>query len=109
MTLSRYSEACSLTPFRAESRSAWRFPASKTVPVLAIQGGADPQDPPSNLPRLKQSFPDSRMVVLPYQGHHIGLNGCVAQMIQGVITHGTTRDLDTTCVGAILPPRFPLS
>jgi hypothetical protein len=35
------------------------------VPVLALVGGADPQDPVTNLSDLMQHFPDSRTGVFP--------------------------------------------
>ena len=38
-------EDCSSVPKRAEPRSLWTLPASSRVPVLALVGGADPQDP----------------------------------------------------------------
>src|SRR6476646_508772 len=34
---------------RAEPKSLWRLPAHSSVPVLAFVGGADPQDPLTNL------------------------------------------------------------
>jgi hypothetical protein len=34
----------------------WRLPASSRVPVIAFAGGADPQDPVTNLSNLKQHF-----------------------------------------------------
>lgn len=98
---------CPNIPRRAEPRASWTFPSGST-PVLAIAGGADPQDPISNLPRLRQSFPDSRAVVVPYYGHEFGASGCLAGIVADVVTRGTTRGLDTHCVASLVPPPFEL-
>jgi hypothetical protein len=77
--------------------------------VLAFVGGADPQDPPSNLSDLKRHFPDSRTVVLPHVGHEFGIGGCVGETMAELVERGTTRGLDTTrCEGAVVVPSFPL-
>jgi len=99
--------ACPAFPRRAEPRSLWRFPSGKT-PVLAIAGGADPQDPISNLPRLRQSFPDSRAVVVPFYGHEFTSAGCLARITAQFVERRTTRKLDTSCVSALVPPPFEL-
>ena len=98
---------CTALPRRAEPRSLWTFPSSKRVPVLAIAGGADPQDPIVNLPGLKRHFPDSRAVILPYAGHHWSIGGCVGLITANFVDSGTTAGLDTSCTSTILPPPFP--
>ena len=80
------------------------------MPVLALVGGADPQDPVTNLSDLKQHFPDSRIVVFPHVGHDFNIGGCVDEMMADVVERGTTRRLDTTrCDGAVVVPPFPLT
>jgi pimeloyl-ACP methyl ester carboxylesterase len=99
--------ACTAIPKRAEPRSLWTFPSGKT-PVLAIAGGADPQDPITNLPKLGQSFPDSRAVVIPYFGHSFSSAGCLDGIVAAFISRGTTKGLRTDCIGALVPPPFEL-
>ena len=74
--IAAFRNACSSVPKRAEPRSLWTLPASSPVPVLALVGGADPQDPVTNLSDLKQHFPDSRTVIFPHVGHQFGIGGC---------------------------------
>jgi pimeloyl-ACP methyl ester carboxylesterase len=101
---------CSSVAKRAEPRALWRLPASSSVPVLALVGGADPQDPVTNLSNLKQHFPDSRTVVFPQIGHEFNIGGCVDEMMADLVDRGTTRGLDTTrCEGAVVVPPFPLT
>jgi pimeloyl-ACP methyl ester carboxylesterase len=108
--IAAFRKACSSVPRRAEPHSLWTLPASSRVPVLAFVGGADPQDPITNLPNLKQQFPDSRAVILPHTGHRFYIGSCVDQMMADFVAHGTTKGLDTTrCDGLVVAPPFPLT
>ena len=79
------------------------------MPVLAYVGGFDSQDPATNLPDLKQHFPDSRIVVLPYEGHELtGLGDCFNTWLASFVSRGTTKGLDTSCdATAVAVPPFP--
>jgi pimeloyl-ACP methyl ester carboxylesterase len=79
------------------------------VPVLALVGGADPQDPLTNLSDLKQRFPDSRAVVLPHQGHDFSWGRACDAVLANFVELGTTKGVDTTpCVREVVVPAFPL-
>jgi pimeloyl-ACP methyl ester carboxylesterase len=102
--------ACSDVPKRAEPRSLWRLPTSSRVPVLALVGGADPQDPVTNLSDLNRHFPDSLPVVLPHQGHDFSWDGACDAMLATFVELGTTKGLDTSaCVGEVVVPAFALT
>jgi pimeloyl-ACP methyl ester carboxylesterase len=104
-----FRQACSSVPKRAEPRSLWRLPTSSRVPVLALVGGADPQDPITNLDDLKQYFPDSRIVVLPHLGHDFSFGSACDAMLAEFVDRGTSRGLDTTpCVGEVVVPPLEL-
>jgi pimeloyl-ACP methyl ester carboxylesterase len=108
--IAQFRWGCTFIPKRAEPRSLWTFPASKRVPVLVFAGGADPQDPITNLPALTQNFPDSRVVILPDIGHQFDVGGCVDEIITNFITRATTKGLVTTqCKSAIFVPPFRLA
>jgi pimeloyl-ACP methyl ester carboxylesterase len=81
------------------------------VPVLAFAGGADPQDPASNLADLERHFPDSRIVVFPHLGHDwAGVGGCLDAIVTDFVDSATTKGLDTTfCADAVVVPPFPLT
>lgn len=105
-----YRKECSSVRKRAEPRSLWTLPASSRVPVVALVGGADPQDPVTNLSDLKRHFPDSRTVVLPHLGHDFSWGGACDAMLADFVARGTTKGLDTTsCVGEVVVPPFVLS
>jgi pimeloyl-ACP methyl ester carboxylesterase len=108
--LAEFREACSSVPKRDEPRSLWTLPTSSRVPVLALTGGADPQDPPANLSDLERHFPDSRTVVFPHTGHEFYVGGCVDEILVDFVERGTTKGVDTTqCDGAVVVPPFVLS
>jgi pimeloyl-ACP methyl ester carboxylesterase len=107
--IAQFRWGCTFMPKRAEPRSFWTFPSSTRVPVLAITGDLDPQDPITNLPDLKRNFPDSRAVILAGTAHELPLGGCIDQIEASFIDSGTTRDLDTGCAATIAAPPFRLS
>ncbi len=108
--IAAFRHRCNSVPKRAEPGSLWRLPTSSRVPVLAFVGGADPQDPLTNLANLKQHFPDSSTVVFPHVGHSFGIGGCVDEMMADLVDRGTAVGLDTTrCEGAVVVPPFPLT
>jgi len=73
-----------------------------------LAGGADPQDPITNFPNLKQAFPNSRTIVVPNQGHWVARYGCLADLVGRFVERGTAAKLDPSCVRTIRPPAFAL-
>jgi TAP-like protein len=108
--IAAFRRQCDSVPKRAEPRTQWTLPASSRVPLVAFVGGADPQDPVTNLSGLKQHFPDSRTVVFPRVGHEFNIGGCVDQIMADFADRGTTKGPDTTrCAGAVVVPPFELT
>lgn len=108
--IAAFRQECSSVPRRPEPESLWTLPTSSRAPVLALVGGADPQDPLTNLSNLKQHFPDSRTVVFPHIGHQFNIGGCVDPIMADFVERGTTKGLDTKrCDGAVVVPPFELT
>ena len=108
--IAEFRQECSSVQKRAEPRPLWTLPVSSRVPVVALVGGADPQDPVTNLSDLKRSFPDSRTVVFPHLGHELSWDDACDGMLASFVDNGTTRSLDTTpCVNEVVVPPFKLS
>ena len=108
--LAAFRHACGSIRKRPEPRSLWRLPASSRVPLLALVGGADPQDPVTNLSDLKHHFPDSRTIVFPHIGHQFDVGGCVDPILADFVDRATTDGLDTSlCDGAVVVPPFELT
>jgi pimeloyl-ACP methyl ester carboxylesterase len=106
-SLDLLAELCPLIPSWTPNASDWRRPAGRT-PVLALVGGADPQDPVGNLAGLTTSMPSARVVVAPGQGHAIGQLGCLGRLVARFVDRGTAAGLDVGCAHRIPIPRFTL-
>jgi TAP-like protein len=107
--IAAFRHQCDTAPKRAEPRSLWTLPTHSSVPVLAFVGGADPQDPATNLSGLKRHFPDSRTIVFPRIGHDFNIGGCVDDIITDFADRGTAKGVDPTlCDGAVVVPPFVL-
>jgi pimeloyl-ACP methyl ester carboxylesterase len=105
--IAEFRKDCFSVPRRAEPRSLWTLPTSSRVPVLALVGGADPQDPVTNLADLKRHFPDSRTMIFPHTGHEFRIGGCIDPILTDFVERGTTKGLNTTgCDGAVVVPPF---
>ncbi|MGZ8693140.1 MAG: alpha/beta hydrolase [Gaiellaceae bacterium] len=105
--LQLYRSVCAFFPKHEEPASSHTRVRS-TVPLLALVGGADPQDPIGNLRGLVDAIPKSRVVVVPAQGHAIGQLGCLPDLVARFVDRGGAASLDVSCAWRIAPPDFVL-
>ena len=65
-------------------------PPRSDVPVLALNGEEDPQDPPANMADAASVWPNSLALTVPGQGHDIDPTSaqCVIPLIQSFIDSG---------------------
>ncbi len=91
---------CTLIPQSAQA-AQYGAQTSSQVPVLALNGLADPQDPPANMDGARQLWPDSLELAVPGQAHDINWQtwqSCTGPLIGAFIVRATVADLDTSCV-----------
>jgi pimeloyl-ACP methyl ester carboxylesterase len=105
--LEQYRSACAYVPDHAEPASNLARVRSN-VSVLALVGGADPQDPAGNIAGLSAAMPKARVVVLPEHGHAVGQYGCLPRLVSLFVDRGSAATLDVRCVRATKPPPFAL-
>jgi len=105
--LANYRSACAYVPDHVEPASNLARVRSN-VPVLALVGGADPQDPAGNIAGLGTAMPRARVVVLPEHGHAVGQFGCLPSLVALFVDRGSAAALDVRCVRATRPPPFAL-
>jgi len=105
--LESFATVCPLLPRATQLAADWRRPATK-APVLALVGGADPQDPVANLAGIAAAMPRSRVVVVPGYGHAIGQYGCLGRLAVRFVERGTAASLDASCARKIPIPGFSL-
>jgi pimeloyl-ACP methyl ester carboxylesterase len=101
---------CTLIPaVGAAARYGPQKPSA--VPVLMINGTADPQDPPSNMPGTRSLWPDSRLLIAPGQAHGIDSGPwqqCDAGIVQAFVEHASTKRLHVGCLSGVALPAFPV-
>ncbi len=85
-------------------------PVRTDVPVLWTVGDADPQDPPPNLTAVPGQMPNSRIVVVPGQGHTVGHLACMPEIIAAFVERANASAVDVSCIarGEVPVPPFML-
>jgi pimeloyl-ACP methyl ester carboxylesterase len=100
--------ACKLTPIGETPEGMADQPPSE-VPVLLFTGDADPQNPPENMALSKEMWPNSLLVVEPYQGHwHSDRSEvmCMWQIMTEFVENASVAGLHTECMQSVKPPAF---
>jgi hypothetical protein len=78
-----------------------------SVPVLFVNGEADPQDPPENVAGAKERYPESLTVVGPGQAHGFTGIPCHASILADFFARGSAAGLQTGCLGGVKLPAIP--
>ena len=103
-------EVCALVP-RPPAAALYSDPIPVSVPVLAIHGESDPQDPPELMVSMGDHYPDSRLLVARGQAHaNWSLPaGCLESIIDTFVTSASVAAVDAGCLerAAALPFRLP--
>ena len=102
--------ACALWP-RGSVPGNYAEPTRSKVPALILTGQWDPVTPPAYGDTAARSLPNSLHVIVPHGGHGFnGLDGtdCIDRLVVAFINSGTTKELDTSCVGNIRRHGFVL-
>jgi pimeloyl-ACP methyl ester carboxylesterase len=99
---------CALMPKAGPAAGSEQLTRS-LVPVLALNGQEDPQDPPANMAGARSFWPNSLELAVPDQGHQVDpeLSGsCVISIVDSFIEHGSVAHLDTSCLSQVPSPAF---
>lgn len=100
--------ACSLWP-EAQLRSGYWQPVVSNTPVLILSGFMDPVTPPGWAEEVARHLSSSKHVIIRHHAHvPEGLSHmeCLDKMILEFLDKGSTKAIDTSCVGQMLPPTF---
>ena len=104
-TLTVPEDVCAAMP-RPPAAALYAAPVPVDVPVLLVNGDADPQDPPGSVAGAERLFPDSLALTVPYQGHHYAGTPCQAGIFQAFLAHAATGEVDAACLQDSQPPPF---
>jgi len=102
---------CPLMPKSAAAVGQQQLSVS-TVPVLAFNGAADPNDQPRNWDGAQAFFPDSRDITLPGQGHDVNSFSwatCADPLTQTFIEQANVAHLETSCLADVPAQPFVLT
>ncbi|HEY6930908.1 MAG TPA: alpha/beta fold hydrolase, partial [Thermoanaerobaculia bacterium] len=109
--LRQQRNACSLWP-QGKIPAGYARPVHGKTPVLIVSGAWDPVTPPSDGSAVAKSLSRSLHIIVPHGGHGFeGLEGteCLDRLFAEFVDRGTTRELDTACVGRIKRKSFALT
>ncbi len=98
-------DLCALMP-RPKAEALYGPPANSSVPMLWINGDADPQMPPEVVAGAKQRYPNSLMLVAPGQSHQSTGTYCRGSIIADFIERGSVDNLSTDCLQKVPLPAF---
>lgn len=103
-----HAQACQLTPpgELPEGRAAQ---PGADIPILILNGEADPQAPPENMDGYQALWPNSLLVVEPYQGHWLSdwsEISCRWSIEAEFIEQASVAGLDTSCLQRVTTPPF---
>lgn len=99
---------CDIWP-RGLVDDGFNAPLGSDLPALILSGGNDPVTPHQYGERVKQSFTNSRHLVLAGQGHGQLATGCMPRIVEQFIRSAAVADLDTKCLENVTPAPFMLS
>jgi pimeloyl-ACP methyl ester carboxylesterase len=81
------------------------------VPIVFVNGTADPADPPANVAAAPSTMPNALLVAVPGGSHQVAATGCIAAQTNSFILAGTpaSRASWAACTVALQPqyPAFP--
>jgi pimeloyl-ACP methyl ester carboxylesterase len=106
-----WQQVCGLIPKSPAAAEGKNTPPSSKVPVLALNGEADPIEPPSNMSDAVRLWPNGLHVVEPTQGHDINgdaWSACLNSLTDRFIESGSVAGLDTSCLAQIPVRPFAL-
>ena len=93
---------CAVWP-RGQRPADFRAPLTGKVPVLLLAGELDPVTPPRYAEVIAAQLPNSRLLLLPGQGHSVLGIGCTPRLFAQFIETLEVQKLDLACLKQISP------
>lgn len=98
-------DVCAAMPAPAPA-AVYAPPTVVRVPLLMVNGTADPQDPPENVADAGRTYPVSLALTVAGQGHSIPATPCLISIVTAFIDSASPHGLPTDCLLAWQPPAF---
>ena len=101
-------EACRDWP---RGRSDWAGERAIATPALVLAGEFDPATPLAQARAGMRLLPNGTLVVVPHGAHNfagLGVDDCLRMLNTSLITNGSSKGLDTSCIAASKRQPFAL-
>jgi pimeloyl-ACP methyl ester carboxylesterase len=99
------AQTCALLP-KSEPAALYGPTQKSDVPVLVLNAEEDPQNPPENVAKTAEVYPNSKVLFEPYRGHYTVNWVCLAKVYQEFIELGNVNDLKADCLSKVRPYAF---
>ncbi len=99
------AQTCALMP-KVEPAALYGPSQKSDVPVLVLNAGEDPQNPPENVAKTAEVYPNSKVLFEPYRGHYTVNWVCLAKVYTEFIDLGNVQDLQAECLSKVRPYAF---
>ncbi len=101
-------QMCSLLP-KPEAEALYGQTQRSDVPVLVLNAKEDPQNPPENVAKTAEVYPNSKVLFEPYRGHYTVNWSCLAKVYQEFVDLGNVKELKADCLSKVRPYAFSVS
>ena len=107
-TLREFVEVCAQWP-KSTLPTDWAEPVRSAVPVLLLNGEADPATPASSAELAARSLTNAELVRFPHVAHGTSNAGeCVNELIRAFLATPDPASLDSSCAAQTQRPPFAL-
>jgi pimeloyl-ACP methyl ester carboxylesterase len=96
---------CALLP-QPEPGALYGPTQKSGVPVLVLNAEEDAQNPPENVAKTDEVYPNSRVLFEPYRSHYTVNWNCLAKVYAEFVELGSVQDLKADCLSKVRPYAF---
>ena len=100
-----FAQTCALVP-KVDPAALYGPTQPVDVPVLVLNAGEDPQNPPDNVAKTAEVYPNSKVLFEPYRGHYTVNWVCLAKVYKEFVDLGNVQDLQADCLSKVRPYAF---
>lgn len=91
------AQTCRLVP-KPDLEATYGSTRKADVPVLVLNAEEDAQNPPENVAKTAEVYPNSKVLFEPFRGH-VTINwSCLAKVFTEFIELGNVKDLQADCL-----------
>ena len=96
---------CALLP-KPEPAALYGPTQKSDVPVLVLNAEEDNQNPPENVAKTAEVYPNSKVLFEPYRSHSTVNWACLSKVYTEFVELGNVNDLKADCLSKVRPYAF---